>query len=303
MNTKWLKDNALLLGLVAAFLIVIGVLVWLQQKAAGKVQEMDSSLAEQLSQYNHLREMKPPPTPENINILKQNRQDLERLYDDLLAKVGSSQIQTQQVAQPGEFLQLLASKFANLRQTLKTSGVKAPEGFAFGFSRYIGGVGAAPSPPAKGLSPQETTNVLTQLSRQLDAIEKISDLLIKSRPDEITQVRRAEVDPGSLSADALDIPVSNKGLYEVMPFEFRFAGTTDSLRNFLNSLSKSDWFFAVRSVQAAGEQPTTPGVGETGGPAPTAAEAGGLGKKMLVNVIVRIDLIEFPPRPPGKPNT
>jgi hypothetical protein len=100
----------------------------------------------------------------------------------------------------------------------------------------------------------------------------------------------------------MEIPASNnpKGLYEMLPFEFRFLGTTDALRKFLNSLSQSDWFFAVRSVQVAGEQPAgMAGGGETAGSADTTGAA----KRTVLNVIVRVDLIEFPQQPVAKPST
>lgn len=298
MNTKWLKQNAVLLGFLTAFLLLVGALVWLQQRAAAKVEQNEGLLAEQVSQLNHLGEMKPPPSRENIETAKQSRQELEHLYSDLLGMVARSQIRTQEVVQPGQFLQLMASKFAHLRQNLEKTGVKVPDGFAFGFSRYVG---PSSAPPTKGLSEQETTNVLTQLTKQSDAIEKISDLLIQSRPDEITQIRRAEVEPGSPSQDAMDIPISNdpKGLYEMLPFEFRFICTTEALRTFLNSLSTSEWFFAVRSVHIMGEPPAPPtGTGEV-----SSAETTAGAKRTVLNVTVRIDLIEFPPQPVAKPNT
>jgi hypothetical protein len=294
MNTKWLKDNALLLGFLAAFLAVVGVLIWLQQGAAAKVQEIDNSLNEQVSQLSHLHELKPPPTRENIDVYKQNRQELEHLYSDLLSVVSRSQIQTQEFVRPVGFLQLMASRFARLRQNAEKAKVKLPDGFAFGFSRYAG---PPPTLPARGLSDAETTNVLTQLTKQMAAIEKLSDLLIQSRPDEISQIHRAEVEPGMPSQDAMDTPVSTKGLYEVLPFEFRFVGTTDALRTFLNNLSQSDWFFAVRSVQVAGEQPAAPaGANE-------AVVAAAAPKRTVLTVTIRVDLIEFPQQPASKPKT
>jgi hypothetical protein len=294
MNTKWLKNNALLLGFVTVFLVVVGALVWLQQGAAAKVQEIDNSLAEQVSQLSHLHELKPPPTRENIDVFKQNRQELEHLYSDLLSVVSRSQIQTQAFVRPVGFLQLMASRFARLRQNAEKAKVKLPDGFAFGFSRYAG---PPPTLPARGLSEAETTNVLTQLTKQMAAIEKLSDLLIQSRPDEISQIRRAEVEPGSPSQDAMDITVSNKGLYDVLPFEFRFVGTTDALRAFLNNLSQSEWFFAVRSVQVAGEQPAAP----TG--ANEAVIAAAAAKRSVLTVTIRVDLIEFPQQSVSKPKT
>jgi hypothetical protein len=294
MNTKWLKQHAVLLGFVGAFLVVLGVLIWLQQQAAAKRQEIDNQLAEQLSQRDHFLEAKPPPTQENIKIEKQNRQQLDRLYNDILTAIGHSQLQTQEVIRPGGFLQLMASQFAGLHQLAEKNTVKLPDGFAFGFSRYVG---PSSAPPARGLSEQDTTNVLAQLQKQLRAIEKLSQLLIESRVDEIIQIRRAEVEPGSSNPDALEIPISadSKGLYETLPFELRFTCTTEALRTFLNSLSKSDWFFAVRSMHVTGPTPSA----EASAPGAGAAEAA---RRTQLNVTIRLDLIEFPPKPPAKPS-
>ncbi len=298
MNTKWLKQNAVLLGFAAAFVVVLGGLVWLQQTAAAKRQEIDSLLEEQSAEFNHLKETKPPPSRESIAMLKQDRQELDRLYNDLLTVIGHSQIQTQEVIRPVSFLQLMASQFTRLRQSAETATVKLPDGFAFGFSRYAG---PPPTLPARGLSEQDTTNMLTQLAKQLGAIEKVSELLIQSRVDEVTQIRRAEVEPGSPSQDAMDVPISTdpKGLYETLPFEFRFTCTTQALRAFLNSLSRSEWFFAVRSVQITGE---TPPAGTSGTGGPSSAEASATPRRTVLSVVIRIDLVEFPEKSVAKPS-
>jgi hypothetical protein len=297
MNTKWLKQNAMLLGLGAVFALVLGGLIWLQQQAAGKRQEIDNQLAEQMSELDHLRAMKPAPSRENIEILKQSGQKLDRLYKDLIAAVGDSQIQTQEVARPVGFLQSMSSRFARLRQSAETAGVKLPEGFAFGFSRYAG---PTPTLPARGLSDEETKKVLTQLMKQLRAIEKLSELLIESRVDEVIQIRRAEVEPGSPSQDALEIPITTdpKGLYDTLPFEFQFTGTTPALRTFLNNLSKSEWFFAVRRVQITGEAPSA----ATSTPVTASSSEAAAARRIRLGVTIRIDLIEFPQQPAAKPS-
>jgi hypothetical protein len=280
-----------LLGAAGAFLLVLGALVWLQQQAAAKRQEIDNQLAEQLSQRDHFVQATPPPTRENIDILKRDREHLDLLHNEMLTAIGHSQLQTQEVIRPGGFLQLMAAQIGRLRQSAEKNTVKLPEGFAFGFSRYVG---PSSRPPAYGLSEQETTNVLARLQKQLRAVEKLSQLLIESRVDEIAQIRRSEVEPGSSSQDALDIPISvdPKGSYETLPFELRFACTTEALRTFLNSLSKSDWFFAVRSVHVTGPTPATE--------ATTTAET--TARRTVLNVTIRVDLIEFPPKPPAKPS-
>jgi hypothetical protein len=154
--------------------------------------------------------------------------------------------------------------------------------------------------PARGLSDEETKKVLTQLMKQLRAIEKLSELLIESRVDEVIQIRRAEVEPGSPSQDALEVPITTdpKGLYDTLPFEFQFACTTQALRNFLNNLSKSEWFFAVRRVQITGEVPPA----TTGAPSGASSSDAAAARRTRLGVTIRIDLIEFPQQPAAKPS-
>ncbi|HUI07609.1 MAG TPA: Amuc_1100 family pilus-like protein [Verrucomicrobiae bacterium] len=293
MNTKWLKQNAVLLGLLTAFVAVLGGLIWLQHEAAGKRSEVDSLLEDRKSELGHLQATKPSPSRQNIAILKLDREQLDALYTNLLAAVSQHQIQAQEVPGPVAFLQLMASTFAHLRQSADTAGVKLPEGFAFGFSRYAG-----PTPTL----PTATKEVLGQLAKQLRAIEKLSELLMDSHVDEITQIQRAEVEPASPSSDALrgSTGASSKGLYQTLPFEFQFACSTPALRTFLNKLSQSEWFFAVRRVEIAGEPPAS--ASDQGPPSPAAPTATTPAPRPApLHVTVHIDLVEFPSTPPAKP--
>jgi hypothetical protein len=296
MNTKWLKQNAVLLGCAAALLLVLGALIWLQQQAAGKRQEIDSTLEEQTSELDHLQKLKPSPSPQNIQIIKQDRGQIDALYSNLLTAVSQNQMQTQEVIRPVGFLQLMASKFARLRQSADAAGVKLPDGFAFGFSRYAG---SPPTLPARNLSDEEAKPVLGQLTKQLLAIEKLSELLIESRVDEISQIQRAEVEPGAPGPDALNVPISNdsEGLYQTLPFGFRFTATPTALRTFLNKLSQSEWFFAVRYVQVTGELPSGGATDQPGAGGPAAAGSAGGPRRGLLHVDARIDLVEFRSKP------
>jgi hypothetical protein len=300
MNLAWLKKHAMIVGFVVAFIVVLGVVVWLQQQASGKKAEIDAALAEQMSELNHLLETKPAPTRDNIDILKQDHAQVDHLYQELLANVAHSRIHAPPDLRPVAFLQMMASQLAKLRQAAEAAKVNIVEGFAFGFSRYAG---TPPAIPARNLSDEETKRVVTLLVKQLRAIEKISSLLIESHVDDITLIRRSEVESSS-GPDTLDVPIANDphALYQTLPFEFQFHCTPEALRDFLNSLTKSDWFFAVRKVQVVGEPPPAaekPGTGAHGvaPPPPTAVSPP---KRTHLAVTVRVDLIEFPSKPTGK---
>ncbi len=303
MNLKWLKQNVLTVGFLTAFVIALGVLIWLQQAAASKRANVDAALQEQQSQFNHLSEQKPAPSRESINVIKQDREQVDQLYGRLVGAVGH-RIEVPADLRPVGFLQLMASSFSRLHQAAEAAGIKLQDGFAFGFGRYAG---ASSTLPAKNLSPEDTKRVLTLLVKQLTAIEQISTLLMSNHVAEIDQIRRAEVEPGggSSGGEALEASIKTDptALYQVLPFEFQFKCSEEELRGFLNSLTKADLFLAVRRLQVTGEAPaadkppTGPGVAAA---TATAATTPTIPKQGLLSVTARIDLIEFPTPQPAR---
>jgi len=296
MNLKWLKQNALIVGFVVGFLILLGGVIWLQQMASAKRTDIDAALDEQMSQLQHFLQEKPGPSHENIEIIKKDREQVEHLYGQLMATVGHG-IETPADLRPVGFLQLMASTFARLRQAADTAGIKLPDGFAFGFGHYAG---PPPTLPAKGLSPEDTKRILGLLVKQLRAIDQISTLLIDNHVDEINQIRRSELESTAGGTEAFDVPITSdpNALYEVLPFEFQFTCTSGSLRAVLDGLTKSELFFAVRRVQVAGETPASDkATTTTGGP---VAAVPTTQKRTRLTVTMRVDLIEFPQKEPDK---
>jgi hypothetical protein len=305
MNLKWLKQNPMLVGFIAAFVVVLAGVIWLQQAASTRRTDIEAAIDEQSSQLQVLLKKKTGPSRENIDIVKKDREQADRLYSNLLGAAGHN-IDTPADLRPVGFLQLMASSFARLHQAADAASIKLPEGFAFGFGRYAG---PPPTLPARSLSEEDTKRVLSLLVKQLNAIDQISSLLITNHVDEINQIRRSEVEPGTErsgggAGETIDLPISTdpKALYQVLPFEFHFTCTGEALRAFLNSLTKSEWFFAVRRVQVTGEAPSTekastsragPGAAPAQ-PIPTAP------KRERLTVSVRIDLIEFASKQPAK---
>lgn len=301
MNLKWLKQNALTVGFLTAFVIVLAVLIWLQQTAASKRAGVDAALQEKESQLKQLLLQKPAPSRESIDAIKQDREQVDQLYGRLVGAVSHS-IEVPRDLDPVGFNDRMASSFHRLRQGAETVGIKLPDGFAFGFGRY------ASTLPAKNLSPEDTKRVLTLLVKQLAAIDQISTLLISNHVAEIVQIRRAEVEPGggggaTAGGESLDVSMKTdpNALYQVLPFEFQFRCSGEALRGFLNSLTKADLFLAVRRLQVTGEPPMTEKTSTSPGASAATAAAPTILKSTLLTVTVRIDLIEFPtPQPTRK---
>lgn len=285
MNLRWLKQNLVVVIFSATFVVVLLVIILMERKAATHKDEVVAQLEQQQADLNRLRNLDPTPANENIEALRHERQQVQHLNTELQKGAVREPVAVPDMQRDIEFLQLMRDTIGRLNANSARSNVRLADNFAFGFSRYDTDFPCR-QPAAKG---DDCRKVLALLAKQLLVVEKLSGLLIDSHADEIVRIRRTEVEPGAPSPDSLPVPIGNdpKVLYKTFPFEFEFSCDTDALRTFLNSLTQSDWFFAVRSVKIEG------GLGDTGRAA-ADAEAVRTDRRLL-RVIVRIDLVEFEP--------
>jgi len=298
MNLRALQKYMVVIIAGAVFLVALGGILWLWQRAAAEKTDIVSQLEDQQSQLNSLLATKPAPSPENIKALKDEREQVKGLFDKLQEGTLRPPIAVTNLEKGDQFRQLLNETVTRLESQARRNAVKIPENFRFGFSRYEG-----ESPCKPGVSPEECKKHLEPLGKQLFAIEKLSNLLMESRVDEIIHIRRAEVDPGTQNTDALDVPISPdpKGLYQSYPFEFEFTCGTKALRAFLNNLANAESIFIVRSVKidsattVATTGGPTPGTGRTPEAAPSATEPTRSVEHRRLTVTLRVDLVEFIP--------
>lgn len=272
MSIKALKQNLVMVITVVVLLLAAGLVVWQGQKAAARNKQIERELETQGAQLATLLQGKPAPTHDNIKLLRIDREQLEQLYPAILQAASRVEVRAPELRRPVEFQELLARKVKRLRQTAAEVGVEIPPDFAFGFGRY------ASTLPCQGATGEDCNHIVTRLAVQLLVVEKICDMLYANKIIRLDQIRRAEVEAGT-SGDSLEMPVTKDTtlVYKTLPFEFRFAGTTEKLRSVLNGLSQSDWFFSIRSFKA-----------EAGG-----SEAGSQPGPLAVTM--QIDLLEFPP--------
>ena len=312
MNPRWLKQNLVTIIVLVVAALFIGVTVYFERQAASGKQQIEDELADQQQRLEQLRHGNPvPPSPDNLQSVKRDFEQLQQLYQSVQGAIGHSAVEPPKMKDEIEFGQVMRETIARLDELAAKNHVKIPDGFTFGFSRY-GPQSQSPfpcrNPPAK---PEDCQKLLTLLTKQLLVIEKVSDLAIDSGVEEIVAIRRPDVEPtggvgGSADALAAAIEQDPKALYHTYPFEFQFACGAKALQTFLNSLSKSDWFFAVKLLKIDTETSTgsstattfVPGRGTTPVAPLAPAEKASEVRRLLVTA--RIALIEFP-RPETKP--
>ena len=301
---KWVKHNPIVIVCICVFVVLSTAGGWFVQNAMRKLGGVEDSLREKHDQLEQMRGSKPYPSEENVALLQKDRQRITEQYEALCAAVGKSEVSLPDKLDPFFFQQSLYQKWGQLQQSAMNAGVKLPDKFTFGFSRYLD---SAPCTDAKG---DDCTRRLRLLMKQLLAVEKITDLLISNNVEDIRSVRCAEVEPKP-GLDTLG-PVADRepsSLYETLPFEFQFGCSTTSLREVLNGLSHSDSLFVIRSLTASTEMaeisaPTSSAanplfVSSSERSLAAASSQATTGRRRLV-VTIRLDLAEFPQSRRGK---
>jgi len=302
MNLRALQRYLVVIIAGTVFVIVLAGILWLWKRAAGEKSAVVAELADQQEQLDRLLTLNPAPSTDNIEALKLEHEQLAKLYAKLQEGTLRPTITGSNLVREIQFKQLLGETVGGLESQSSRYLVKTPENFRFGFSRYDEDF------PCKqaGISLEDCQKTLALLGKQLLAIEKLSGLLMESRIDEITQIRRAEVDPGATNPDALDVPITAdpKGLYHSYPFELAFTCETKALRTFLDSLANTESLFAVRTVSIERVAPTVTTGGGAGasvgrpGEASASTEPSRTIERARINVVVRVDLVEFTEAPP-----
>lgn len=252
---KWVKQNLIVIVSLCIFIVLLGAVCWLAKAADGKLADVKDNLDKKRATLEEMRANKPYPSKENADLLRKDRERLAKQYEALCAAVSKSEVKVPDKLDPIIFQQSLYKKWDRLQQSATEAGVKLPEKFAFGFSRYFE---VAPCADAKG---DDCARRLRLLMKELLVVEKVTDLLIGNRVENILAIRRCEVEekPGQDTFGA--VPKREpSSVYETLPFEFQFGCGTSNLREVLNGLSHSEYLFIIRSLKVSTEtiqeQPT-----------------------------------------------
>ncbi|MEI6085255.1 MAG: Amuc_1100 family pilus-like protein [Verrucomicrobiota bacterium] len=300
MNARWFRDNLSVVIFSVIFVGFLGGIIWFLRTAYAEQATVLQELEAQQGELHRFQDGKPYPSDENISVLKRDHTQIKRLYGLMQNAAIRDVIHPPDLERDMDFAQLMRSTVGRLTDTATSNNVKIDPTFAWGFSRYIATI-PCKNPAAKG---DDCKRLLRLLAKQLLIVEKLSGALITSKVESIGAIRRTEVEPGS-SGDTLSAPITDdaKSLYRTYPFELAFTADTDALRSLLNSLAQADNLYIVRSVKitvvtqqvrapSAPVSPPTPDSVDIEVKMPDVPKTI---ERRLLNVTVRVDVVEFKP--------
>ena len=302
MNLRWFRNHLISLIGGTVFIVLLAGMIWFLHDAYTQQDSVLEELSAQNSSLEGLRGEKTFPSKENIELLKQDRGNIQKLYDDMRESATHPPLHGPELIRDVDFRKFQEATINRLAKAAAAQSIRAPE--MFGFSRYDANFPCR-NPRA---ADDECRHLLALLSKQLVTVEKLVNLMITNKVEEILAIRRTEVEPGEISADALNVPINNNSnsLYQTYPFELQFVCDTPVLRDLLNGLMQTDGLFVIRALKIDStavrlkslDMPSEPG-------APTAvkpAEPAGEVRTRRLNVTLRVDLVEFAAANPTKPH-
>lgn len=261
----FLKKNLIFSVVVFVCLLAFAAGAYFAFTESGKISQAEQKISRAESQLNNALNTDPAPTTENIQASAENVRELTAELESIRTNLEQgSRLQTssdgiQVMAAIQQFISDYQRKAQeNTREEDKAAPIQLPDDFAFGFEQYID---EAKIP--------EDADVIPVMDKQRQILEYLLNKLFSANPHSIEAVKREVLENKSESEAGqgfqVDPAISARvpGAIETLGFSLTFTGYTDSLREFLNTLTHFDLPIVVRSVEveraearAASQRPT-----------------------------------------------
>ncbi len=253
----FIKKNRLLISILGIFLILLGGSIYLLNRKIEEQRTVNEDLQQKIEQRRNLWNRKPFPSKENVNRIHDFAAEGEVLVGDLLKVLRKGSLSFDRVSGSSCKALILEAR-RRMTELLFQNEIKFPNKFQFGFERY-------------DIRPPDD-NDTPIIQKQLKVIEELIKLIAEARCQEITSLRRVEFEnsrdsiaPSSTRYNPTSAPLLSMGndfnnldlpnyIYTVMPFELEIQGDTNSLRAFLNALSRSSYIFLPRILNIENER-------------------------------------------------
>lgn len=267
---SWIQENKFVAGLAAATVVVGGAILFYGNTQGGAYDQKMLEYEELKGKHTSLEKSKPYPDAGNLK----KRLDGIKQYADVIDGVRTALVKYQ----PGKLASLTPEQFSDaqvktekeLRAAFEAAGTTLPDACNFGFEKYA--------------DVQAKAGATAHLNYQLGAMKWLLGKLAEVKPQELTNIKRAELPVETGRVEPAPAPARRGGKaagraggkgrgqapkpgvvggkpYELMPVELAFTASEASLRDFLKAVVNSgDYFYSIRAVRIRNERQTPPTV-------------------------------------------
>jgi len=247
----WIKRNLIFVICLAVGVILLGgsgYFLFTSMKGNAAAAE---DLRSATSQYDQLLKKVPFPSPENIQLAKDQQQEVQ----ELLTQVKSAMPPFPVPPKTDEkgFKSALDRGIARLQESARAARVEIPTNYAFSFS----GITTKLSFPPECIDPW---------MQQLQEINALCDILYRSKINYLDGILRVPIGTDESGADYVAASSITNDMGVITPYQITFRSFTPEVATVLNNFQDATNCFVVKDVeiQRAGDVSAT----STGDPAP-----------------------------------
>lgn len=282
---NFIKKNALLVGMVTGFVILLIGSILLLLHSVDQRKKLEEERDQKLAQREDLEKIKPNlRSAENVKLINENTAAEKELLQTAVSKLNPKPLVIEPVEDTKMADMINNSSREVIKQLTENGVLPIPDKFFCGFERY-----------SQELPKKENTVLL---QKQLKIIEELLTLAANSHVNQILSVKRVEFEApaktgspgghGGGPASPATKPISRSPkaeplisqngefhyvdspdyIYASMPFELTIKCDTSSLRDFLNAISRSSYVLIPRIVTIDNEKKEAMAARETKTEAP-----------------------------------
>jgi hypothetical protein len=250
----FLKKNlvfSLFVGLCVLIFLAGGYLAF---SASSSVGEAEQRAASAKGQLDALRAADPAPNEENVAAATANVAKLRAALADLRAELQSSgrlEVSSDGIGVMAAIQQFISDYSQKAAAHTNDNGdpdpIALPDGFAFGFERYLD-QSSSLEDPERSAALDKQRQILSYVLDQLFASDPAGIISVER---ELLELEASDPDRNRDSGFAVSDAVSARvpGAIDTMGFSVTFEGFSDSLRRFLNRLAEFELPVVVRSIE------------------------------------------------------
>jgi hypothetical protein len=242
---EWVKNNMVLtISAVVSLILIIAAVVYLLQginASAAAKEELDSAK----SQLTSLQTAEPYPNKANIEVLKEQNEELKKLQEEFGKKFAPVPIPPETYTASG-FKYKLEEMVSSLTKKAKDNAIQLPTNrvnFSFAFT-------------AQRSNLRMDTNSLKIQAEQLAHVDYLCSTLLDSGISEFIRVRRAAgatndlLQVANYIADYLPARKIITNQYSfVYPYEVVFKTSPGDLAKYINTLEQSPYGLTIKCVK------------------------------------------------------
>jgi hypothetical protein len=264
---SWIKRNLFFVIGSAVALVLMGLAGWFLYSNWNLNNEKKTAVSALLDQFNKLNKERPHPGVGAVNNIT-NAVDQARQLREFISKTRSCftpipAIPNTPQVEDQAFSRGLSSTIKGLQDLAARNSVSLPQAYYFSFEAMKTKVNFAPGS-------------LTRVAAQLGEVKAISEILLQSRINSLTSLRRERVsadDSSGPQTDYLSEKTVTNDLATVTPYEVTFTCFSAELGAVLAAFATSPHGFIVRTIDVTQAPPAeNPDNAAPGSPPPLAAD-------------------------------